>query len=75
MLQGVIGASCLFEFDQGAEEILRVNKDHGLAVSPDLRFAVAEDARATSHKIARGRMNIGDLVADVMDAPEWIATP
>ena len=46
-------ASRLFELDQRAAEILRVQEQHRLAVGADLRLAVAEHARALRLQASR----------------------
>src|SRR5437763_1631858 len=65
--------SGLLELDQRAAEILRVQEQDRLAVGADLRFAVAEDARALVLEPVAGGADVVDLVADVMDAAVRIA--
>ena len=59
--------SGLFELDQRAGEVLRVEEEHGLAVSAYLRPAVAQDARALAHEPLARRLNVAHFEAEVVD--------
>ena len=65
--------SCLFEFHEGAEKILRVQKQHGLAVGADFGLAVAKHACSFGLETVAGDHDVVDLVTDVMDAAVRIA--
>ena len=65
--------SRLFNLDQRAAKILRVQEQDRLAVGADLRLAVAEHACALRlEPVARGA-DIVDLLADVVNATIGIA--
>ena len=67
--------SRLLKFDQRAAEILRMQKQHRLAMRADLRLAVAEHARALRLQGVAGGADVGHLVADVVDAAVGISSP
>src|SRR5580704_5526265 len=72
----VVQATCasgLFEFDQSAAEILRVQEQHRLAMGSDFGLAVAEDARALPFQAVARRDDVVDLIADMVDAAVGIA--
>ena len=58
----------LLQLDERAQKILRMDEDDRLAVRTIFRLAAAEDADAARGKIANGRVDVGDLVADAMNA-------
>ena len=67
------GISGLFELDQRAGKVLRMQEQHRLAVRADLRLAIAQHPGAGRfERIARGA-NILDFVADMVDAAVRIA--
>src|SRR5580704_1045563 len=67
------GISGLFEFDQRAGKILRMQEQHRLAMGADFRFAIAQHpCPGRFERIARGA-NVADLVADMMNAAIRIA--
>src|SRR5438128_379933 len=61
-------ASCLFQLDQRAAEVLRVQKQNGLAMSACFRFAVAEYTRALRLERIAGGADVRHFVADMVDA-------
>src|SRR5262245_4611150 len=63
----------LFELDQRAAEILRMQKKYGLAVGADFQLAVTKHTRALSFEHVSGRANVPHLVAEVMNASVRIA--
>src|SRR5215510_13887904 len=63
----------LFEFDQRAAEILRMQKKYRFAVGADFRLAVTQHTGALGFEHVSGRANVPHLVAEVMDAPVRIA--
>src|SRR5437868_13819251 len=65
--------SSLFDFDERAGKILRVEKQHRLAMGADLRHALAEHARAPAEQLIARRDDIGHVVADVMDTAAGLA--
>src|SRR5262245_64990921 len=66
-------SSRLFDLDQRAAKILRVQEQHRLAVGADLRLAVAEHARALRLEPLPRGADIVDLVTEVMNAATGIA--
>ena len=62
------GGSNLFEFDQRAIEIFRMQKQHRLAMRPGPRRAVAQHPGAAGFQRFRGSEDVGHLEADVMHA-------
>src|SRR6266850_5820193 len=65
--------SGLFDFDERAGKVLRMEEQHRLAMSADLRHAVAEDARALADQLVARRDDVGHVIADVMDAAVGVA--
>jgi hypothetical protein len=65
--------SGLFDLDQRAGKILGVEEQHRLAVGADPGLAVAKRACAVrDYPVARGD-DVGDVVADMVDAAVGIA--
>src|SRR5215469_3458582 len=52
----LIGRSRLLELDQGAVEILRMEKEHRLAMRADAGLAIAQDSRSRRFEAIAGRM-------------------
>ena len=65
--------SGLFYFDERAGKILRMEKQHRLAVGADPWHAVAEHARALADELVARRDDVGHVIADVMDAAIGVA--
>src|SRR5262249_32753097 len=63
----------LFDFDQRAGKILRVQEQHRLAVRADLGHAVAEHPRTFFDQGIAGSDDVADLITDVMNAAVGIA--
>ena len=63
----------LFQLDQRAVEILRVEEQHRLAMRADLGIAVAEHAGASRHQPVAGGDDVVDLIADMMHAAVGVA--
>src|SRR4029453_10206084 len=58
----------LLQLDQGAIEILGMQEQHRLVMGPDLRLAVAQHARPPGLQAVGCRVDVIDLVADMVDA-------
>src|SRR5689334_7891071 len=68
-----IAALHLLELDQGAEEILGMEEQDRLAMGAEARLAIPQDPRPLpGQPVARGA-DVGDLVADMVDAAAGIA--
>src|SRR3974390_1708377 len=66
-------ASGLFDLDQRAGKILRMQKQDRLAMRADPRLAVAQHPRAfPDQRIARGD-DVGNLIADVVNPAVGVA--
>jgi hypothetical protein len=61
--------SNLFEFDQGSGAIVGVQEQDRLAMRPDFRDSISEDARACPFQLLTRRNNVGDLETEMMDRP------
>jgi hypothetical protein len=49
-----------------------VQKQNGLAMGSDLRFAVTQNPRAFRHQPVTGRHNVRHFIANMMHAAGWI---
>src|SRR5690606_19341213 len=58
----------LFQLDERAEKVLRVQEEHRLAVGTGLRLALAQNTRAGGLELVAGRDDVVDLVAYVVHA-------
>jgi hypothetical protein len=68
-----IAALSLFEFYEGAAEILGMKKEDRPAMSADFRLAVTQDASAfRKEPVARGA-NVVDFIANVMNTAVGIS--
>src|SRR3990167_10096921 len=61
-------ASGLFQLDERAVQIFRVEEDDGLAMRADLRLAGTCDGDALDGHLLAGGADVLDLDADVVDA-------
>ena len=63
----------LFQFDQRAAEILRVQEQNRLAVRPRLRLAVAQHRRPLHLQTIPRRCDVVDFVTDMVNAARRVA--
>jgi hypothetical protein len=66
------GLLSLLEFDQGSGKIFGTQKKDWLAMCPNCRASITEDARACPFQLLARRKNVGDLEAEMMNRPARI---
>src|SRR4051812_12487047 len=66
-------ASSLFDLDERAGKILRMQEQHRFAMRSGLRLAVPKYPGAFPDQPVARRENVGHIVADMMDAAVGIA--
>ena len=59
---------CLFDFDQGSAEILRVQEQYRLAVGPDTGLPISQDARPFALQLVACRDDVCHFETDMMHA-------